>query len=127
MNKFKIFLAVIFLSFLIVTGSFSQDTRSSQSHTIDQRVDSVLQLMTLEEKVGQMNQYSDNGTATGPLTIDNEKERQVSQGKVGSILNALGTERARNWQKIALTSRLKIPLIFGQDVVHGYKTTFPIP
>jgi beta-glucosidase len=127
MNNIKIFLQLICFLPLLAFTSFGQGTRYIQPRSMDQRVDSVLQLMTLEEKVGQMNQYSDNGIATGPLTVDNEKERQVAQGKVGSILNALGVERARNWQKIVLTSRLKIPLIFGQDVVHGYKTTFPIP
>jgi len=100
---------------------------AAAQNTIPQRVDSLLRLMTLEEKIGQLNQYTDNGVATGPVTPDNEKERQVMQGKVGSILNVLGMERTRAWQAIAMRSRLRIPLLFGQDVVHGYKTTFPIP
>ena len=84
-------------------------------------------LMTLEEKVGQLNQYNDNNLATGPVTVDNNKIGQIKAGQVGSLLNVLGSERTRSWQKIAMQSRLKIPLLFGQDVVHGYKTTFPIP
>ena len=100
---------------------------SAQQKSIDQKVDSVLNLMTLEEKIGQMNQYNDDGTATGPVTVDADKAKQVRNGQVGSLLNCLGTERIRSWQKIAMQSRMKIPLIFGQDVVHGYKTTFPIP
>ena len=83
--------------------------------------------MTLEEKVGQLNQYNDNNLATGPVTVDNNKIGQIKAGQVGSLLNVLGSERTRSWQKIAMQSRLKIPLLFGQDVVHGYKTTFPIP
>ncbi len=92
-----------------------------------QKVDSVLILMTLEEKIGQLNQYNDDWKATGPVTIDNKKADQIRLGQVGSLLNTLGTERTRSWQNIAMQSRLKIPLLFGQDVVHGFKTTFPIP
>jgi beta-glucosidase len=99
----------------------------SQQKTVDQRVDSVMRLMTPEEKIGQLNQYSDDWTATGPVTVDNDKTRQVRNGQVGSMLNCKGTDRTRWWQEAAMKSRLKIPLLFGQDVVHGYKTTFPIP
>ena len=100
---------------------------SAQKKTITQKVDSLLKRMTLEEKIGQLNQYNDDGGATGPVTQDNDKVNQVRRGQVGSMLNTLGTDRTSSWQKIAMESRLKIPLIFGQDVIHGYKTTFPIP
>src|ERR1041385_355136 len=100
---------------------------NAQKKTISQKVDSVIQLMTLEEKIGQLNQYNDDSRATGPVTIDNDKVGQVQKGQVGSLLNSMGTERCRAWQKIAMQSRMKIPLLFGQDVIHGYKTTFPIP
>jgi beta-glucosidase len=100
---------------------------SAQQKSIAQKVDSVLKLMTLEEKIGQMNQYNDDHTATGPVTLDNKKQEQIKNGQVGSLLNTVGTERTRSWQQIAMQSRLKIPLLFGQDVIHGYKTTFPIP
>jgi len=99
----------------------------SQQKTIDQKVDALLKQMTLEEKIGQLNQYNDDWKATGPVTVDNNKSDQIRNGQVGSLLNCLGTERTRSWQKIAMESRLKIPLLFGQDVIHGYKTTFPIP
>ncbi len=100
---------------------------AAQPKSIAQRVDSLMRLMTLDEKIGQLNQYTDDGAATGPVTLDKDKPQQVKQGKLGSILNVLGSERTRSWQKVAMQSRLKIPLLFGQDVVHGYKTTFPIP
>ena len=100
---------------------------TAQQKSIAQKVDSVLKLMTLEEKIGQMNQYNDDHTATGPVTLDNKKQEQIKNGQVGSLLNTVGTERTRSWQQIAMQSRLKIPLLFGQDVIHGYKTTFPIP
>lgn len=100
---------------------------NAQRKTIDQRVDSVLRLMTLEEKVGQMNQYNGPWTATGPLTNDNNLLSQIREGKVGSMLNVTGVNRTRELQALALQTRLKIPLLFGQDIIHGYRTIFPIP
>ncbi|NOT94579.1 beta-glucosidase BglX [Ferruginibacter sp.] len=115
--------AVLLLLLLVI--AFANVT--AQQKSIAQKVDSVLKLMTLEEKIGQMNQYNDDHTATGPVTLDNKKQEQIKNGQVGSLLNTVGTERTRSWQQIAMQSRLKIPLLFGQDVIHGYKTTFPIP
>ncbi|MEI6059314.1 MAG: glycoside hydrolase family 3 N-terminal domain-containing protein [Bacteroidota bacterium] len=99
----------------------------AQQKSIDQRVDSVLRLMTLDEKIGQMNQYNDDWTATGPVTVDSDKGSQIRNGQLGSLLNCVGVTRTESWQKIAMQSRMKIPLLFGQDVIHGFKTTFPIP
>ena len=99
----------------------------AQKKTIDQKVDSVLKLMTLDEKIGQMNQYNGPWGATGPLTNDNNLLSQIKEGKVGSMLNVTGVKRTRELQELAMQSRLKIPLLFGQDVIHGYRTIFPIP
>ncbi len=98
-----------------------------QTNNAYQRADSLLKWMTLQEKIGQLNQYNDDWDATGPVTVDQNKAEQVKNGEVGSLLNCVGVQRTRNWQSIAMQSRLKIPLLFGQDVIHGYKTTFPIP
>jgi len=111
------------LLLLVIQLSFAQ----AQQKTLDQRVDSVMQLMTLEEKIGQLNQYSNDWNATGPVTVDSDKASQLRKGQVGSMLNILGTKNTRSWQEVAMKSRLRIPLLFGQDVVHGFKTTFPIP
>jgi beta-glucosidase len=113
--------------FIIALNTIFLPAGLAQKKTFDQKADSVLKLMTLDEKIGQLNQYNDDWTATGPVTIDSTKAGQIQSGKVGSLLNCMGTERTRKWQTIAMESRLKIPLIFGQDVIHGYKTTFPIP
>ncbi|MBP6758620.1 MAG: glycoside hydrolase family 3 C-terminal domain-containing protein [Flavobacterium sp.] len=99
----------------------------SQPKNIDQKVNVLLKQMTLEEKIGQLNQYSGDNTATGPITINPNKKSEIKQGLLGSMLNVLGTQYTRQYQELAIQSRLKIPLLFGQDVVHGYKTTFPIP
>jgi beta-glucosidase len=100
---------------------------SGQHKTISQRVDSILQRMTLEEKVGQLNQYNGDWAATGPITPDGDKQDQIRKGMVGSMLNVMGVEHTRQLQEIAMRSRMKIPLLFAQDVIHGYRTTFPIP
>ena len=117
------------LPFFLLFSSYAISglSLSAQQLTYAHQADSVLRLMTLEEKIGQMNQYNDDWLATGPVTIDADKATQVRKGQVGSLLNCLGTQRVRKWQDIAMQSRLKIPLLFGQDVIHGFKTTFPIP
>lgn len=121
MKKIVINISVLFIAVMQL------NMVAAQQKLINQKVDSVLRLMTLEEKIGQLNQYNDDWKATGPVTVDNDKANQIRKGQVGSLLNCLGTERTRSWQNIAMQSRLKIPLLFGQDVIHGYKTTFPIP
>jgi len=99
----------------------------AQRKTIDQKVDSVLRLMTLDEKIGQMNQYNGDWDATGPITKDGDKQNQIKKGMLGSMLNVTGVDHTRTLQELAMQSRLKIPLLFGQDIIHGYRTIFPIP
>ena len=99
----------------------------AQNPSIDNRVELLMKQMTLEEKTGQLNQYSSDWLATGPITQEGDKQEQIRNGQIGSMLNVIGAERTRQCQEIALQSRLKIPLLFALDVIHGYKTTFPIP
>ena len=99
----------------------------SGDKNIERRVDSVLQLMTLEEKVGQMAQYSCNWDVTGPV-MTGDYETLLKQGLVGSLFNVYTVDGVRKMQEMALSeSRLKIPVLFGYDVVHGYRTIFPMP
>lgn len=113
---------------VILMTTFSSAIFSQQvKKTIDQKVDAVLKLMTLDEKIGQMNQYNGDWAATGPITKDGDKQDQIRKGMVGSMLNVTGVEHTRTLQEIAMQSRMKIPLLFGQDVIHGYRTIFPIP
>ena len=109
---------------LFLTSSF---LGFSQQKTINQKVDELLKKMTLEEKVGQLNQYSGDNTVTGPLTINPNKQAEIKTGRIGSMLNIIGYQYTRQYQELAMQSRLKIPLLFGLDVIHGHKTTFPIP
>ena len=116
-----------FFRLLLLVLTASPCIAFAQSSLLDKRVDSVLRLMTLEEKVGQLHQLSSDFVATGPITKDGDKQDRVRQGKVGSYLNVTGAARTRSLQEIAMQSRLRIPLLFAQDVIHGYRTIFPIP
>jgi beta-glucosidase len=96
-----------------------------------QRIENLLQKMTLEEKVGQLNQYSANFDVTGPPPPDGsarERYEDIRNGRVGSMLNVTGAAATRKAQELAVeNSRLGIPLLFGYDVIHGFDTGFPIP
>jgi beta-glucosidase len=100
---------------------------NAQKKTIAQRVDSLMRLLTLQEKIWQLNQYSGNWEATGPAIFEKDKLEHIRQGKVGSMLNVHMVSRAREIQQLAMQSPRKIPLLFGLDVIHGYKTVFPLP
>lgn len=103
------------------------DSILSGQKTIDQKVSELLSKMTLEEKVGQLVQYSGFEYATGPQNSNSASVLdEIKKGKVGSMLNVSGAEETRKFQELALKSRLKIPMLFGQDVIHGYRTTFPV-
>ncbi|MFZ4428671.1 MAG: glycoside hydrolase family 3 protein, partial [Saprospiraceae bacterium] len=103
----------------------------AQKKAFEGRIDSLLRIMTLEEKIGQMNQYNGFWDITGPVPTAGDaalKYANLERGLVGSMLNIRGAEQVRKMQELALKgSRLRIPLIFGMDVIHGYKTMFPIP
>lgn len=93
---------------------------------LDQKVDSVLKLMTLEEKIGQMVLYTSDWDVTGP-SIKSGYMDDIRKGHCGNIFNAHTVAYTRKLQKIAVEeSRLGIPLLFGYDVIHGHKTIFPI-
>ena len=121
MNRF----ALIFSLFLV----FNLSLNAQQS--IDNKVAELLSKMTLEEKIGQMNQYNGFWNFTGPSPQGGDakvKYDHLRKGLVGSMLNVRGVKDVRSVQKIAVDeSRLGIPLIFGFDLIHGYKTVFPIP
>ena len=90
-------------------------------------IDNLMKRMTLEEKVGQLVQYSADMSTTG-ATVRPDYERDIKQGMVGSMFNAYTPEFTRKLQRLAVEeTRLKIPLLFAFDVIHGHRTVFPIP
>lgn len=123
---------IILFTFLLLasTGFIISPVKKSNDELISEKVDSVLSIMTLEEKIGQLNQLS-YGIGWGPtvkVNVPDEYKNLIKEGKIGSFLNAIGAEFTYELQKVAVNeSRLKIPLLFGLDVIHGFKTIFPIP
>lgn len=104
---------------------------ASSADPIEKRVDSIMNLMTLDEKIGQLNQYNGFWDITGPVPKEGQAAKKyddLKKGLVGSMLNVKGVTDVKALQKIAVEqTRLGIPLLFGFDVVHGYKTISPIP
>ncbi len=132
----KIFYPCIFLlalGFLQGCGSSHDRTTSAEeaSHffsdpKIEQCVDSLMQRMTLDEKIGQLVLYSSHFTTTGP-TLPKNVEEAIRNGTCGNIFNAHVPSYNRELQRIAVEeTRMGIPLLFGYDVIHGMKTIFPI-
>ena len=94
---------------------------------LDARVESLLRKMTLEEKIGQLVQYS-AGQQTGPGTGRTDYEDMIAKGQIGALFNISTAKETNAYQHIAVEkSRLHIPLVFGLDVIHGFRTEFPIP
>jgi len=123
MKKFIIFTT----SCLIIWACNPIDRKSGLESQYNQQIDSIMALMTLDEKLGQLNLPAAGDITTGQAANSNFAEN-IRNGSVGGLFNIQTAEKIREIQRIAIEeSRLRIPLIFGMDVIHGYKTVFPIP
>ena len=113
--------------FLITFLSLSLTAFAQQQHRIP-RVEELLAKMTLDEKIGQLNLVTPGGgVATGAVVSDNV-EAKIKAGEVGGMFGVAGPDKIKVAQDFAVNeTRLKIPLFFGSDIIHGYKTIFPIP
>lgn len=127
----KIATFTVLTLFAITTMNAQKKPHLDKTKSIEERVDLLLKQMTLEEKVGQMNQYNGFWEVTGPAPKGGTAElkyEHLRKGWVGSMLTVRGVKNVRAVQKIAVEeTRLGIPLIIGFDVIHGYKTLSPIP
>src|SRR5258708_11051276 len=115
-------LIVIAALFVILQVQLLQ-SHAQQPKDVEKRIDAILAKMTLAEKLGQLQQLDGEGNGTfRPEHLD-----LVRKGMLGSTLNVRGAKQTNQLQRVAVEeSRLKIPLIFGYDVIHGYRTIFPI-
>jgi beta-glucosidase len=114
-------LLLFFLSSLLFSTSL---THSQRAPNVEQRVNALLAQMTLEEKLGQLQQLDGEGNGN----FRPEHLELIRKGLLGSTLNVRGAQRTNQVQRVAMNeSRLKIPVLFGFDVIHGYRTIFPIP
>ena len=127
----KIIFSLAILTFLGCATQSKVSTPITEKNIFDKKVDSLIKIMTLEEKIGQLNQYNGFWDVTGPEPKDGAaaiKYDHLKKGLVGSMLNIKGVKDVKKIQKIAVEeTRLGIPLLFGFDVIHGLKTISPIP
>ena len=129
MRKLRPILVVVLVCSITAAHFASAQTRKQWQNTpdIERRIETLLKQMSLAEKVGQLNQYS-YGQPTGPETGRSTVEESIKRGEIGSFLNVTDPVLSNRLQRMAMEeSRLKIPIIFGLDVIHGYRTIFPVP
>ncbi|CAN5309839.1 beta-glucosidase BglX [soil metagenome] len=129
MQKYFLFICVV----VFIAACNSKPDQTNQSGTDNQtdrfngKIDSLISLMTLEEKIGQLSLYTSDWDVTGPTIREGYKD-DIRKGRVGAIFNAFTAKYTRELQEMAVKeTRLHIPLIFGYDVIHGHRTIFPIP
>lgn len=118
MKKINLLLVLAFLGMQV----------AAQDKKMDAFINALMAKMTLEEKIGQLNLITPgSGILTGSV-VSTDVEGKIKSGKVGGLFGVIGTEKVKQTQDLVMKeSRLKIPLLFGSDVIHGHKTIFPIP
>ncbi len=119
------------MSLMLLTlsiASFAQKNSKKNIAPINKEVfiQSLISKMSIDEKLGQLTLYTSDMSVTGPVIRDNYKQ-DIMNGRCGNIFNAYTPAYTRKLQDMAMQSRLRIPLLFGYDVIHGHKTIFPIP
>ena len=119
---------IIALAVALTLPAFAQQkkTATSEKQKMDAFIKNLMSKMTVDEKIGQLNLVT-GGEATTGSAVSTGVEAKIAKGNVGGIFSLTTPQKIRKAQEVAMRSRLKIPMIFGQDVIHGYKTTFPIP
>ncbi len=117
----------VLIILVLILPIFATDESEAGKQSLEGRVEALLAQMTIEEKIGQLNQL--DWSAVSPrMKRGGALKDQLTRGMIGSFLNATGARQIRELQEVAVeNSRLGIPIIFGLDVIHGYKTIFPVP
>ena len=119
------------LAIFLVAGTLQAQKPKPSTFTVSKAgtyITNLMAKMTLEEKIGQLNLLTPGGGILTGSVVSSGVEAQIKAGSVGGLFGVIGVDKIKQAQQLAMnTSRLKIPMIFGSDVIHGYKTTFPIP
>lgn len=116
---------LLVLSVFVSYITFSQTVTDSKMHVF---VSSLMKKMTISEKIGQLNLLTPGGDVNTGTVVSRDVEKKIIEGNVGGLFGVTGVDKIKIAQDIALKqSRLKIPLLFGSDIIHGYKTIFPVP
>lgn len=129
MKKISILLGLLLFTVTVIVGFTKINTKQdvNKDPKMNKFITQLMSKMTLEEKIGQLNLPGGGDMNTGEMKSTNTAEK-VRQGMVGGLFNIRGNDKIHEIQRIAVEeSRMKIPLIFGMDVIHGYETVFPIP
>lgn len=118
----------LFFTGVIFLFSCQNNKTDSENESMDTFISNLMSEMTVEEKIGQLNLITPGGGIPTGSVVSTDMETKIKEGNVGGIFGVYGPEKVRQAQKLAVeNSRLGIPMLFGSDVIHGYKTTFPIP
>ena len=126
MRSLRILCCCVVLSGVMAAQTVSP-TAWEHDPQVESKIDALVKQMTLDEKIGQLVTYS-AGAATGPGTGRTDYKEMIAKGQLGSLFNLTGAAETNAMQKIAVEkSRLHIPLIFGLDIIHGFRTEFPVP
>jgi beta-glucosidase len=125
--KKQLLLLILMMATGLAFHGRAQNNAPGEDQKMKTFIDQLMGKMTLEEKLGQLNLPASGDIITGAGS-GTDIGKKIKAGQVGGLFNIKGVEKIRDVQKIAVEqSRLKIPLIFGMDVIHGYQTVFPIP
>ena len=119
---------ILVTALLFSLAAAAQTTNKAADHRMKVYIDALMKKMTLHEKIGQLNLLTPGGGVLTGAVVSSNVETKITNGEVGGLFGVIGEEKIRAAQELAVTkSRLHIPLLFGSDIIHGYKTTFPIP
>ncbi len=113
---------------MVCNGLWSQPRNTATVPGMNKFIDALMQKMTLAEKIGQLNLITPGGGVATGAVVSKDVEQKIKAGKVGGMFGVIGVDKIRQAQELVVNnSRLKIPMFSGSDVIHGYKTIFPIP
>src|SRR5688572_3588165 len=128
MNRIKFLTLVLLIGISFHPAILNAQVAKTDNARMNSFISSLMRQMTLDEKIGQLNLVTPGGGIPTGAVVSTDVETKIKAGNVGGLFGVIGVDKIKQAQDLAVNgSRLKIPLIFGSDIIHGYKTTFPIP